>query len=216
MPEKSFAEKRSARLAVLLLNLIPPLHAVGTVACMFQPLSWPLKIISAAAFLYLLPLFPARVLRESLRKSPPEIPVGSPAFLKWWACFQCQVLFLRFPALEEIIRLVPGCYSLWLRLWGSRVGRLTYWSPRTFVLDRGFLDIGDDVVFGAGVKLNPHVMDRGKLLLAPVKIGDRSLIGGYSLLTAGTEIADDETTRAFLISPPFSKWKGNRRIREKS
>lgn len=201
---------------MLLLNLIPPLHAVGTVACMFLPLSWPLKIISAAAFLYLLLLVPARILRESLRKSPPEIPVGSPGFLKWWACFQCQVLFLRFPALEEIIRLVPGCYSLWLRLWGSRVGRLTYWAPRTFVLDRGFLDVGDDVVFGAGVKLNPHVMERGKLLLAPVKIGDRSLIGGYSLLTAGTEIAEDETTRAFLISPPFSKWKDNHRIREKS
>ena len=137
-------------------------------------------------------------------------------FLKWWTCFQCQVLFLRFPALEEIIRLVPGCYSLWLRLWGSRIGKLTYWAPRTSILDRGFLDIGDNVIFGAGVKLNSHVMEKGKLLLAPVKIGHRSLIGGYSLLTAGTEISEGETVRAFLISPPFSKWKDNKRIRETS
>ncbi|NQW99044.1 hypothetical protein HQ447_00190 [bacterium] len=39
---------------------------------------------------------------------------------------------------------------------------------------------------------------------------DRAIIGGDSLLTAGTEIAADEATRAFLISPPFSRWKGSR------
>ena len=62
---------------MLLLNLIPPLHAAGTLACLFLPLSWPLKILSAFAFLYILPLIPARILRESLRKSPPEFPLGS-------------------------------------------------------------------------------------------------------------------------------------------
>lgn len=215
MPEKSFAENRRTQLAMLLLNLLPPLHAAGTLACLFLPLAWPWKIAAAFVFLYLLPLIPARILRESLRKSTPEIAVGSPDFLKWWACFQCQVFFLRFPATEEIIRLIPGAYSLWLRLWGSRIGKLTYWAPRTSILDRGFLDIGDNVVFGAGVKLNPHVIDNGMLLLEPVTIGDRAAIGGYSLLTAGTVISPDETTRAFLISPPFSKWKDHKRIREK-
>ncbi len=214
MPEKSFAENPKAQLAMLLLNLLPPLHAAGTLACFFLPLAWPWKIAAAAAFLYLLPLIPARILRESLRKSPTEIPVGSSDFLKWWACFQFQVIFLRFPAIEEIIRLIPGAYSLWLRLWGSRIGKLTYWSPRTCVLDRGFLDLGDHVVFGAGVKLNPHVIDNGKLLLAPITIGDRSSIGGYSLLTAGTVISPDTECRAFLISPPFSKWKDNKRTRQ--
>jgi hypothetical protein len=46
-----------------------------------------------------------------------------------------------------------------------------------------------------------------------VKIGDDAMIGGYSLLTAGTEIAAGEATRAFLISPPFSKWKNGKRSR---
>ena len=215
MPEKSSAESRWPQLAMLLLNLLPPLHAAGTLACLFLPLAWAWKIPAALVFLYLVPVVPARLLRESLRKSPAEIRVGSGDFLKWWACFQCQVLFLRFPATEEIIRLIPGCYSLWLRLWGSRIGGLTYWSPRTCILDRGFLDIGDNVVFGAGVKLNPHVIENGMLLLAPVTIGDRAAIGGYSLLTAGTVISPDENTRAFLVSPPFSKWKDQKRIREK-
>jgi hypothetical protein len=212
MPEKSSADKTSVRLAMLLLNLIPLLHAVGTLACFLTPWPWLAPIA-----LYVMPLIPGRLLRASLRSCPPDILVGSSAFLRWWACFQCQVVFLRFPVFEEVLRLIPGLYSLWLRLWGSRIGRLTYWAPQTLILDRGFLDIGDHVVFGAGVRINPHVMERNPdpiLRLATVKIGNDCAIGGYSLMTAGTEIADGESTRAFLISPPFSKWKNGRRIRE--
>lgn len=217
MQGKSSADPKGAPLAMLLLNLLPLLHAAGTIACLFTPLSWPQRIGLAAAVFYLAPLVPGRLLRESLRDCPCDIAVGSPAFLRWWACFQCQVLFLRFPAAEELLRMVPGLYSLWLRLWGSQIGKLTYWAPRTIILDRGFLDIGDHVVIGAGVRLNPHVMERDEvpvLRLSPVKIGDRALIGGYSLLTAGTEIAADEATRAFLISPPFSRWKNGKRLRD--
>lgn len=216
MPEKSSAEFAGVRLAMLLLNLVPLVHSMAVIGCLFLPLSWPARAGCAAAVLYLLPLVPGRLLRESLRRAPSQIPMGSADFLKWWASFQCQVVFLRFPALEEILRSVPGLYSLWLRLWGSRVGKLTYWAPRTVILDRGFLDLGDRVVFGAGARLNPHVIERGDashLLLAPVKIGDDSMIGGYSLLTAGTEIAAGETTRAFFISPPFSKWQKGKRNR---
>lgn len=211
MQEKSSADPGIPRLAMLVLNLIPPLHAAGSIACLFTPWPWLFPIA-----LYLLPLLPGRLLREALRSAPLEIPLGSPDFLKWWACFQCQVLFLRFPALEEILRLIPGLYSLWLRLWGSRIGRLTYWAPGTLIIDRGFLDIGDGVVFGAGVRINPHVVEDGTLKLAPVSIGDGAAIGGYSLLTAGSVIFPGETTRAFLISPPFSKWKDGKRIREHS
>lgn len=208
MQEKSFADRRGVQLAMLLLNVIPLLHVAGTLACLLTPYPW-----LAPLALYLLPLIPGRILRETLRSSPQSIAVGSPAFLRWWACFQCQVLFLRFPALEEALRLVPGVYSLWLRCWGSRIGKLTYWAPQTIILDRGFLEIGDHVVFGAGVRLNPHVMEN-ELKLAPIRVGDGAMIGGYSLLTAGTEIAAGERTRAFLISPPFSKWKDGRRTRE--
>lgn len=205
-------------MAMLLLNTIPLLHAAGTLACfLLTPLEWPLRLLVALTFLFLAPILPGRLLRESLRHEPHDITAGSAAFLRWWACFQCQALFLRFPSLEEFLRIVPGLYSLWLRLWGSRIGSLTYWAPRTIILDRGFLNVGDRVVFGAGVRINPHVMERtpGLILrLSPVTIGHDALIGGYSLLTAGTEIAANEATRAFLISPPFSLWKNGKRLRE--
>ncbi len=68
--------------------------------------------------------------------------------------------------MEEILRLIPGLYSFWLRAWGSRVGKLTYWAPQTVILDRGFLEIGDHVIFGAGVRINPHVMENNVLQLS--------------------------------------------------
>jgi hypothetical protein len=197
---------------MLLLNLLPLMHAAASLGCLFT--SWPWL---APLVLYALPLIPGRLLREKLRSSPADIEVGSPAFLCWWASFQCQVLFLRFPVLEEVMRLVPGLYSLWLRAWGSSIGTVTYWAPGTVLLDRGFLDVGDRVVFGAGVRINPHVMENSPaavLRLAPVRIGDDAHVGGYSLLTAGTEIAAGEATRAFLISPPFSRWEDGKRKRK--
>jgi len=212
MQEKSSADPAGARPVMLLLNLLPLVHAAGTMACFLTPWPW-----LAPLALYFAPLVPGRILREMLRSRPAGIALGSSGFLQWWACFQCQVLFLRFPVLEEILRLVPGLYSLWLRAWGSNIGSVTYWAPGTIILDRGFLDIGDRVVFGAGVRINPHVMENSPgpvLLLAPVTIGDDAVIGGYSLLTAGTEIASGEATRAFLISPPFSRWENGKRNRK--
>ena len=86
------------------------------------------------------------------------------------------------------------------------------------ISDRSFLDIGDDVVFGAGVRLNAHVLtkDEGRplLYLATIHIGSRTIVGGYSLLTAGTAISEDEVVRAFLVSPPFSAWKDGKRVRK--
>lgn len=105
--------------------------------------------------------------------------------------------------MDEALRLVPGLYSAWLRAWGSRIGRLTYGSPGTRVLDRTYLHVGDHVTFGAGVRLNGHVLMHDtagelQLALAPIDVGDRALIGGYALLTAGTVIAAGEVTQACL------------------
>jgi hypothetical protein len=207
------------RLLMLGLNFIPLLHAVlVAVSLLFSYASLPARITVALALLYLAPPLIARAALAIAQIPQGHIALASKPFFAWWFVFQLQVLFCRLTALEEILRLVPGLYSLWLRLWGARIGRFTYWSPGTLITDRSFLSIGDDVVLGAGARLNPHVLARSKegnieLLLATVRIGNRAVVGGYSLLTAGTEISDDETTRAFLISPPFSKWKDGKRVR---
>jgi len=210
----------SGRLALLGLNCIPMLLTISTVLAILLPYgTLPMRFGVGLGFLYLAPALAARLILCITPISEGRIPVGAKSFFTWWTLFQLQVVFCRLPALEEILRLIPGLYSQWLRLWGARIGRFTYWAPGTLITDRSFLCIGDDVVFGAGVRLNPHVLAAAKagpmeLLLATVKIGDRVAVGGYSLLTAGTEISSDQATRAFLISPPFSLWQGGKRVRQ--
>lgn len=211
----------SGRILMLLLNFLPAIHVLLIIGCLRTPfLNWPARFGTAFAILYLLPPLAARLVLFILPISQGRIAVGSKAFFGWWTTFQLQVLFCRLPFLEEILRLMPGFYSFWLRLWGSRIGRLTYWAAGTTLTDRSFLRVGDDVVFGAGVRLNAHVLAKNKegkleLLLADLKIGDRVIVGGYSLITAGSEISSDEAPRAEVLLPPFSIWKDGKRIKHK-
>lgn len=208
------------RLFVLFLGYLPLLHAIGTGSVlMAQWAQWYWRLPAALAVLFLLPALIARIIVKGFPMRSTTIEIGSTDYFKWWTLLNLQILFCRLTFLEEAMRLIPSAYSAWLRLWGSRIGRLVYWAPGTLILDRSFLEVGDDVIFGAGVRINPHVMARNEdgvtqLLLAPVKIGARAIVGGYSLLTAGTELAPDAPTRAFLVSPPFSKWRGEKRVRE--
>lgn len=213
-----FQPSTRERLLMLIINYTAFFHVllVG-VASMVPWGGWPWRLAAGVTVLYLLPPLLARIVRRLSSLDEGHIRTNSPSFFAWWMMFNLQVVFCRFPVLEEIIRLIPGAYSLWLRLWGAKIGRFTYWAAGTLILDRSYLKIGDGVVFGADVRINPHVLQRNQngemeLILATVKIGDRALIGGYSLLTAGTEIAADECTRAFLISPPFSKWENGSRL----
>jgi hypothetical protein len=215
---EKFHFSRGQQVALICCNYIPFLHVLLMVALLCVPwaaLGW--RIGAAVAVLYILPPVVARLLLALWPIRSSRIKMPSRDYFVWWIVLNLQVLFCRLPALEELMRLFPGVYSAWLRLWGSHIGSFTYWAAGLRILDRGFLEIGSGVAFGAGVRLNPHVVaenDEGKLelFLAPVRIGDRAIIGGYALLTAGTRIADDEVTRACLLSPPFSHWKGGRRI----
>lgn len=208
-------------LLLLLLNCLPAAHLLSIIAVLLlSHLHWPVRTSIAFAMLYLAPPFGARLIFLMAPISQGRIAVGSKSFFSWWASFQFQIIFCRLPFLEEILRLFPGLYSLWLRLWGSHIGRLTYWSPGTAITDRSFLCIDDDVVFGAGVRLNAHVLAKNKegqmeLILAALKIGNRVVVGGYSLLTAGAEISSGEATQARLLLPPFSLWKDGKRIKNK-
>ena len=209
------------RLLMLAFNALPLLLllAFAATACLCWT-AWYWRAAASIALLYLVPPLAARLVRALAPINEGRIPVGARAFFSWWALSNLQMLFCRLPFLEEILRLVPGCYSLWLRLWGARVGRLTYWAAGLRILDRSFVRIGDGVLFGAAVRINPHVLRRNELgamelLLATVVIEDNAIVGGYSLLSAGTEIAAGECTRAFTISPPFNRWEnGGRTVKD--
>jgi hypothetical protein len=209
------------RFGMVVLGFIPILHVIATL--LPSALVATGRIGPAAAWLTpaILFLLPPLVVRASTWWSPlssGRLEPGSRGFLHWWFTAQWQVVFTRLPMLEEIIRMIPGLYSWWLRLWGARVGSLVYWSPGVVILDRPLVVIGSRVIFGVGARLIPHVLAAGgarhmALHLSPITIGDGALIGGYSVLLPGCQVADEEVTPPFRTIHAFSHFANGRRIR---
>src|SRR5262245_24363151 len=117
------------RLAMVLLGYIPVLHLMAVALFIVVPLFGlgprSLLWLAPVVFYVVPPLFA----RAAFAWRPLEdgaYGLESRQFLQWWFCSQWQIVFNRLPALEEVLRLVPGLYSAWLRLWGARVGSLVY------------------------------------------------------------------------------------------
>jgi hypothetical protein len=204
---------------MVLIGYIPFVHAAGTTALFILAATHSTRLFLPLAFasLYLLPPLIVRLFTLITPLPAGKFPVHSATFLKWWFTAQWQILFNRLRILEELLRLVPGLYSTWLRLWGARIGRLVYWTPGLEILDRPLLNIGRQVAFGAGVRLNSHVVwpdpetREMKLVLAPITLGDHCVIGGYSVILAGTVVGPNEHTPAMRPLLPFTHFKDNRR-----
>ena len=121
--------------------------------------------------------------------------LDAPGYSPWWGGHLFQVMYTAFPALEAALRLVPGLYSAWLRLWGSRIGRRVHWTPRIEIIDRSLLEVGDDVVFGHQVACYGHVVvrrgDAMVLYVRRIRIGNRVMLGFACRLGPGVRIDDD-------------------------
>jgi hypothetical protein len=226
--DRPFDAPASIRVAMAAIGCLPLAHVLAALAPLAAWLAgrgpaW-LPVLSVV-ILYLAPPIAVRLallvwpLREGV------IDLESPAFLRWWFTAQSQMLFARMPWLEEALRLIPGLYSAWLRLWGSRVGALVYWAPRVMVFDRSLLDIGDRVAFGAGALLVPHVVAPPPgssanarsvgvaLILGRVIVGNDAVIGAYSRLLPGASVAAGEVTPPFRSIHAFSRWERGARQR---
>ena len=211
---------RRGRLLLALLGFTPLLHVLTVMTpvagAATGPLSWPAAAAASIGLLYLLPPAAVRLTWRG-RLPPARVEPGSAPFFWWWFSAQWQIVFSRLPFLEELLRIVPGLYSAWLRLWGSRIGGLVYWSPGVIVLDRQWLRIGSRVVFGAGARLNPHAIARHRdsptaLFLGAITVGDDAMVGGYSLLLPGCEVGAGETTPPLRTIHPFSRWQRGRHV----
>lgn len=207
-----FKMTKGQMLTAILCNYFTLFLLVGCGCCaVWVPTVWG-KVGAVLAGLYVVPLILVRLLLAIHPLRQTKIQMFSADYFVWWFSYCAQLVYLRFPFLEEVLRVVPGFYSLWLRAWGAKIGKFVYWTPGTLVMDRPFIHIGNHVHFGLGSRVCPHLHVEGELWLAPVEIEDRVLLGAYSTLAAGAVIKADQSTKAFLIAPPFSVWQNNRRI----
>lgn len=120
--------------------------------------------------------------------------LSKPEYCPWWGSHQIQVLYIALPGLEAVLRLVPGLYSAWLRLWGARIGKNVYWTPLVQITDRTLIEIGDHVLIGHKVEFLCHVIKPNKsrmvLYLKKIKVGNNVFLGAGSRLAPGVVIED--------------------------
>ena len=177
-----------------LFACFPLFWLAGSGACVLYLASTPglCSVLLLLGVLYLLPVAAYR-LHEALWplvEGPSRI--DTPDYAPWWGGHQCQVMYSALPALEATLRLVPGLYSAWLRLWGSRVGCGVYWTPLVEISDRGLLEVGNGVVFGHHVACYAHLIKRREaglvLYVRRIRIGDGVFLGAGARLGPGVFI----------------------------
>jgi len=178
-----------------LFSYFPLLMTVLSLAAMGMFGRWP-SLWTAALLLFIIFFLPPIVQRVMLRWSAMKQGVAEldgRAFSPWLASHHIQAMYDALPFLESLLRVFPGFYSLWLRMWGSRVGYGVEWAVRMDVLDRSLMDIGNRVVFEREVELAAHVRKktdggRTRALVRGVRIGSYAFLGAGSRVSAGASI----------------------------
>jgi hypothetical protein len=110
----------------------------------------------------------------------------------WLLYYQLQSVYTHFSFFERSLRLVPGFYSAWLRLWGSKIGRKVNWTAECQIVDRGHLEVGDRVFFGNRCYVSAHALkkkgNRYFLFVKKIKIGSDTMISYSAHLGPGVVI----------------------------
>ena len=120
------------------------------------------SIWTAILLLFILYVLPLTVQRVMFRWAPLKQGISAidgATFSPWLASHHIQAFYDALPYLESLLRVIPGFYSMWLRMWGSRIGYGVVWPVRMDVLDRGLVDVGNRVTFDREVELAAHVRD---------------------------------------------------------
>lgn len=172
-------------------SLILGLAATSLLYGLWQHTWWGLFL--CLFFIYGLPVLTYRIHSHLYPLKSGISYLQGEEYSPWWSSHQLQLIYIAFPTLETILRLVPGLFSCWLRLWGAQIGQHIYWTPGLEIADRGLLSIGNRVVFGHRVGMSSHIIKprRGNLMLylKPITIGDGSFIGAGSYIGPGVTVA---------------------------
>ncbi len=116
----------------------------------------------------------------------------------WFVSYQIQQIYNAVPVLEAVLKLIPGVYSAWLRLWGAKIGSKINWTAQSKIVDRPFVHIGDRCLIGNEAYLSAHAIkkkdNRYLLYLKEVTIGSDVVLSFRSVVAPGAVIGN----RAFI------------------
>ncbi len=185
------------------ISLFPLFHMLCMAAAFFT-LCYHFTVVAVFSLIFSIYLLPILCMRVHHWVSPLKEGSSNIAELHyspWWATHQFQAVFNAIPIFDAILRLIPGSYSIWMRLWGSTIGKGVYWTPLVDITDRGLMEVGNHVIFGHKASCFSHVIihkpDKLILYVKRISIGDYVFVGAGSRIGPGARI-DDHLVLDFL------------------
>jgi non-ribosomal peptide synthetase-like protein len=98
--------------------------------------------------------------------------------------------------------------NLWFRLLGAKIGKDVFINTCELT-DWDLLTIGDHTMLGAGVVIQAHAAEAGKLHFRPVTLGKHCTVGRSSVVLPGVEMADHSILGAVSIASKDTKIPSN-------
>ncbi len=203
---------------MLALLYLPLLLLVAGALLAAQLPSWGSALGLFLGWLYLLPPLLCRLLLW--RYGPPLTRGADPQerpFRLWWLLTQLQMPFNRIGLLEELLKLLPGLYPLWLNLWGARVSLFSFWGREVMVTERYLLEVGRGAVLASYSGLVGHLLvqtaaGQRQLIVAPVVVEAGALVGIRAGLGPGCRLFQQEQLPAGRLLPPFTGWRAGHKV----
>ena len=163
------------------------------------------------AWLYLVPALIGGAVTRLWPTPTGTFGLGDPGYRHWWLMLQLQLPFNRLPFLEEALRLVPGLYPLWIRLWGGHLSAQSFVGPGVMIGDRHLIRVGPRAVLGARAGFSGHIAfrddtGRWRVTVAPCVVGPDAIVGGDAGMGPGAELAPGATLPAARHLGPHRHW----------
>jgi hypothetical protein len=156
--------------------------------------SW-LGIVALLGVVYLYPVIVFHLLNLFWPLKEGRYDLRQNKYNPWWGSHQIQLIYFACPWLEALLRLIPGVYSFWLRLWGAKIGKGIYWTPNVQIDDRPLTDIGSGVIIGHKLHFISHVIlphkDKLPLYVKRICVGDHCFLGAGSRLGPGVVVENN-------------------------
>lgn len=177
-----------------LVTLFPAIYLIAVSAWVFKMLHafvW-YDFLVLIGLVYLFPLLVHRIHFLFFPFGDGYWVLSEKKYNPWWASHMFQYPFIACPWIESLIHFFPGLYSLWLRAWGSKIGKGVFWTPRVEIIDRGLVEIGDYVVVGHIATMCSHMVadieGQPALVVKKIIIGEKSFVGADSQFGPGAVV----------------------------
>lgn len=196
----------------LWMNLIPFVHvASGAALLLLAPLSrWGAAGLGIA-WLYLVPPLLGRLVLLLFGRPAGAYTQNQKGYRIWWVLTQLQTPFNRLPFLEELLRLVPALYPLWIALWGGRLSPFAYVAPGVVITDRYLIRVERRAVLGFRCTLVGHMAVRNEAgrwlaVVAAPTVEDSAIVGGDAGLGPGATLLSGALLPSGRRVGPFDSW----------